>query len=87
MITGKTSTGFEFEIKEDTLDDYELMELVAESDTGDIGAFIEMVKVVLGHEQKERLKEHVRDLTGKVSAKSMAKEIAEILRSSAAGKN
>ena len=32
MITGKTKSGFEFEIEEEKLDDYELLELLMEAD-------------------------------------------------------
>lgn len=35
MITGTTKSGFNFEIAEETLDDYELLEALVEADKGD----------------------------------------------------
>lgn len=87
MITGKTSTGFEFVLEEDVLDDYELLENLKKADDGDGSCLIEVVDQLLGEKQKNRLKDHVRTEKGRVSAKRLLEEISEIFQSCNAGKN
>ncbi len=87
MITGKTSTGFAYEVEDEVLDDYELLELLNEADKGNAGAMLDTVEYVLGKKQKEALKSHIRNEKGKVSAKRMITEVMEILKSHGAGKN
>lgn len=86
MITGKTESGFEFEISEDTLDDYEMLEKLNEIDK-DMSLITEIVPSVLGQEQKDRLKEHIRKENGKVSIGDMVREFTQILSSNKQGKN
>lgn len=45
------------------------------------------IEKIIGPEQKEQLKEHVRDEAGRVSIKRMFDEIGEILRGNQEGKN
>lgn len=87
MITGKTSTGFDYEVEDEILDDYELLELLNEADNGKAGAMIDVVECVLGEEQVKALKNHIRNESGRVSAKRMITEVMEILKSHGAGKN
>lgn len=87
MLRGKTETGFEFEIPDDILDDYELLEMLCQIDEGEPLATVKMVDKLLGKEQKERLKAHVKDLCGKVSAEKLLEEVGAILNSCNQGKN
>lgn len=87
MIVGKTVSGFEYQIEEDMLDDYELLEVLCEADKGKASAMMEVAEKVLGVEQKERLKEHIRDDKGRVSARTMIEAVMEILKANGAGKN
>lgn len=87
MITGKTLTGFEFELQDDVLDDYELLETLAAVDRGEYGRITEMVEQLLGKEQKEKLKEHIRNEHGKVSATKLMDEVKEIFGGSKELKN
>lgn len=87
MITGKTSTGFEFELQDDVLDDYELLETLTAVDRGEYGRITEMVEQLLGKEQKEKLKEHIRNEHGRVSAAKMMDEVKEIFDGSKELKN
>lgn len=77
MKKGQTSTGFEYELDDAALDDYELLEMLTELDKGEYGSITLVVERLLGKEQKDKLKEHVRK-NGKVSASELMKEIAEI---------
>ena len=81
MKSGITATGFEFEIEDEVLDDYELLEILTDIDAGDLTVVPKMVDMLLGNEQKKKLKEHVRATTGRVSTKAMMDEIALILSS------
>lgn len=87
MITGKTTTGFEFELEDDVLDDYELLEVLHKVDNGEESYVVDMVDMLLGEEQKKRLKEHIKKTHKKVSATQMMAEIAEIFNATQKGKN
>lgn len=87
MKTGKTSTGFEFTLEEDVLDDYELLEILTAVDKGEYGRITEMVERLLGENQKEQLKAHVRNNSGKVSAAKLLDEVKEIFDASNEIKN
>ena len=87
MITGKTKSGFEFELDDEVLDDYELLEVLHKLDSGEYGLVTEMVGKLLGEEQKDLLKEHVRGEDGKVSTQRMMVEVAEIFQANNGLKN
>ena len=83
-MKGKTSSGFEYELDEAALDDYELL---CEMDEGDMTKTISVLNRLLGTEQKERLKEHLRMENGRVPASEMMNEIGEIFGNIKEGKN
>lgn len=87
MITGKTDRGFEFEIDEETLDDYELLEVICEVDKGNASFIPDAARMLLGDEQLKRLKESARNEKGKISTTIMVGEIKQILTSNSKGKN
>ena len=87
MITGKTESGFEFELNEEALDDYEMLEDLRSFDKGEYGVIIDVVDKLLGEEQKDRLKDHIRNKEGKVSAQKMMEEITCIFEVSKELKN
>lgn len=87
MLKGKTSSGFEFELEDEALDDYELLEMMAKIDKGENGLIVDMVEKLLGEEQRDRLKEHVRTEKGRVAASSLLKEVMEIFQYDDSGKN
>ena len=64
MIKGETKTGFKFEIEEEVLDDYELLETLVDADNGNNMALFSVIDMVLGDEQKKALKEHLREIHG-----------------------
>lgn len=79
MIKGKTSIGFEYEIAEDVLNNYELVEAIGELDTNPL-AIAKIVNLLLGNEQKNALKEAVRDENGIVSVTELTNQITEIFQ-------
>ena len=87
MLRGKTKSGFEFEIDGEILDDYDFLELLCKIDEGETSLMIKMVDRLLGSEQKEKLKEHVKTDSGRVSAKKLLTEVMEIINTPQEGKN
>lgn len=87
MIKGETNTGFKFEIKDEVLDDYELLEYLVDADNGNNMAFFNAINMILDKNQKNDLKEHLRKIHGRVPASAMFAEIADIMNASSAGKN
>ena len=65
MIKGTTKSGFNYTIQEGALDDYELLEELREIDKGNTSLIVDVIEKIIGSEQKEQLKKHVRDETGK----------------------
>jgi hypothetical protein len=78
-LKGKTESGFDFEIDAKIADDYEMVESLVAIDKGEYGELITVIDKILGEEQRQRLKEHLRDENGKVSLKAMVKEMRDIL--------
>ena len=76
MITGTTSSGFTYQIDENVLQDYELLEAIAETETNPI-MITRVVRLLLG-DDIDKLKKHVRDENGRVSIEKMNVEITEI---------
>lgn len=87
MIIGETSTGFKFELEDDVLDDYELLEALHKVDNGSEGHIVDVVDMLLGEEQKKRLKEHIKMTNKRVSASQMMAEVADIFNATQKGKN
>ena len=86
-MKGKTTSGFEYELDESALDDYELLEDLCELDEGNASKTISVLNRLLGKEQKDRLKEHLRSKNGRVPASKMMNEMGEIFNSVKEGKN
>lgn len=77
MISGKTRTGFEYVIDDNVFDDYEILELMAKVKKNDPLAIFELIERLLGEEQKDQLKDHVR-VNGRVSMSAINDEIVDI---------
>lgn len=76
-FTGTTKSGFKFSVSESSLDDMELVDLLAESDEN----FLVLPKIIeklLGKEQKKKLYEHLKTDKGNVPIESVSDELKEI---------
>lgn len=83
MLKGKTSTGFEYEIADEALGDWEVTEALVDIDDGKYSAAVKVLRLLLGKDQMKRLKEHRRDKeTGRISQSAMFEELADILKGS-----
>lgn len=86
MIKGKTSSGFEYEIPKENLDNYELVETLAEAEANP-ALFPKTFVMLLGKEQVEKLKKHIKNENGIVPFSKMTEEIMEIMESQKEIKN
>lgn len=79
MIKGKTSSGFRFEISKDVINDYELVENLGELEDNPL-ILGKIVRQILGKEQTDKLKDHIRNENGIVPTNKMTQEIIEIFK-------
>ena len=88
MIKGKLKCGFDVEVPDEALDDFELLEDLAEIDeTENAAKVLSVYKRLLGTEQFKALKEHLRGESGRVSTKLMMDTLAEIFELNDEAKN
>lgn len=79
MLQGTTKSGFEFDVKEDNLDDYVLLKKLSAVSKGESGKIVDVIEMLLGDDQEEKLMNHIAELhDGKVSARAMIAEVKEI---------
>jgi len=86
MIEGKTKSGFEYQIPEENLNNYELVETLGELEENPL-LISKTVDLLLGKEQKKKLKDHLRTESGTVPTDKMSEEIMEIFNSQKQTKN
>ena len=86
MLKGTTKTGFNFELNEDNLNDYELFKLITGLEENQ-WLLPKLVTKLLGEEQEKRLLDHVRTPDGKVPMNVIDKEITDIFSLSKELKN
>lgn len=89
MIKGTTKAGFNFELDDDVIDDYDLLLKLAEVDAGNLAGIDGIFNEVLGKEQKNELREHIKKVTGRkrVSLKLMVASLQEIFEATNETKN
>lgn len=80
MVTGKTASGFEFAIDPEAIDDFEVLEALANVSKGEVLDLPFVVEKILGKEQKKRLYDHLRNKQGRVPVKQTSEEIVEIFK-------
>lgn len=79
MLKGTTKSGFKYEVKDESLNDYELLELLSEVDTNPL-LLPKLVTQLLGDKQKKNLLDHIRDDKGIVTMDKISDEIMDIFR-------
>ena len=80
MLKGKTKSGFEFEITQESLNNFELLEVIADLDSSPL-LLPKLVKMLLGEEQATKLYDHVRNERGVVPTDLISEEITDIFLS------
>lgn len=81
----KLSNGFEVEIQEERLDDWEVLEAIDELEDNPERA-VRIARKLLGNDDYKRLKEHCK-VAGKVKMSLMIAALEELLNSSEKTKN
>lgn len=87
MFKGKLENGFEFQIEESKLDDWELVEMFSDIENGNLFKIVDVFKKILGDEQYKNLKNHIKEKEGNISIDYMQKVIVEIMQSKQETKN
>lgn len=86
IFKGKTSSGFEYTLDPERLDDYRLLELLSEA-KDNLLKLPSFVEKILGAEQKAALLKHLEDKYGRVPMKKMEQEMTEIFEQNTETKN
>lgn len=87
MIEGKTSTGYEFVINDEALDDAELVDDFVEIQDGKNMHTKDACIRLLGVEGQKKLYEHCRAESGRVKFTDMFRELMEIMQFAKDSKN
>lgn len=78
-LTGVTKSGFAYSILEKNIKNYELVEALGELDTNPL-ALPRVLNLLLGKEQTQKLKEHVRDEDGIIDTEKVTLELEDIFK-------
>lgn len=80
-MIGKLKDGFEVEVDEKAVDDWEYLKLLRRIDKGESSLIIDASEILLGgEEQVDRLAEHLK-VEGRTSILSMIEALQEIMSS------
>ena len=74
-----TKSGFRCEIDPAVLDNMELVDALAELQSGNTLAYPAVCKLVLGRETRARLYDHLRNDAGRVPSADVDRELTEIM--------
>ena len=86
MLTGTTSSGFNWEIEADALDDMELLDALTAIDAGEKDKVSVACLRLLGKTPRTALYNHLRDENGRVRISAVANELGEIMLGLSDGK-
>lgn len=89
MIEGTLKSGFHIIIPDENYDDYELFEDLAAIDENmnNVGKMVSVFKRLLGEEQYNALKEHMRQENGRIRTTQMEEALHEIFELNDESKN
>lgn len=79
MITGRTEDGFEFEIDENKLDDFEFLEALEAMRDEDALSILKAMRILYGEETLAKAKAFVKAKKGYVSTAEMSKLFSEVV--------
>ena len=85
-LTGVTKSGFTYSVLEKNLKNYELVEVLGELESNPL-ALPKVLKLLLGKEQTDNLKDHVRDKDGIVDTEKISDDLRDIFEAQARLKN
>ena len=79
-LTGVTKSGFAYSILEKNVRNYELVEALGELETNPL-MLPRVMNLLLGKEQAQKLKDHLRDEDGVVDTEQITSELKNIFES------
>ena len=85
-LIGVTKSGFAYSILEKNVRNYELVEALGELETNPL-ALPRVMNLLLGKEQAQKLKDHLRDEDGIVDTEQITSELKNIFESQKRLKN
>ena len=86
-MIAKLKDGFEIQIDDNSLNSWDLLEVLSDIDEGENGLIVKAARLLLGKNGLNELKEHLRNDKGKVPADVMVQAIAELMESANELKN
>lgn len=86
-MIAKLKDGFEIQIDDNSLNSWDLLEVLSDIDEGESGLIVKAARLLLGKNGVNELKEHLRNDKGKVPADVMVQAIAELMESANELKN
>lgn len=78
MITGKTSTGFEFAFSQDVVNDMRMLRAIGKMENGDAEYIDYVGKKLLGQDKYDKLLDHIQTEDGRQPIDALLKEVAEM---------
>lgn len=85
-MKGRLADGFEAELNDNILDDWEFLELLDDVDNGNEGAIVRVAKMLLGKDGLKSLKDHLRQ-DGRVKVTAIVPALTELMESASQLKN
>ena len=79
MLKGTTKSGFPYEVSDEAMNDFELLEILAEVDKNPL-LLPRLVNMLLGEEQKKAFLDHLRTDKGNVPIDVIGAEIMEFFQ-------
>lgn len=86
MITGKTSTGFEFAFSQDVVNDMRMLRAIGKMEKGDVDAIDYVGKKLLGQEKCDKLLEHIQTEDGRQPVDALMTEFSQMFEAYKNGK-
>ncbi len=86
-MKAKLNDGYQTEIIEENIGDWEFLEVLSDIDEGEEGLIVKAARMMLGKEGVKDLKEHLRNEQGKVPTASMVEALRELMESANELKN
>ena len=80
MVKGKTTSGFEYEIPDEAMNDMELLDILASVSEGEIQNMTKAADKLLGKDQRLKLYDHIRTEDGRVPVDVFEEELGDIFK-------
>lgn len=86
MITGKTSTGFEFAFSQDVVNDMRMLRAIGKMENGDAASIDYVGKKLLGQEKYDKLLDHIQTEDGRQPVDALMTEFSQMFEAYKNGK-